>query len=121
MTNKSPTDQSIRFSVGERVEGNYNGQGRWFQATILDIYESGYVNIVYMDGDIETLVIDRIRKYHPLVEGDEVETYFRDCPSCALRWFNGVVLEAHPENSYSVRSPDGIVEYHISPVRIARR
>ena len=42
------------FGVGDKVEGNYGGNGQWFPATVTQVLEQGtHYDLKYDDGDVE--------------------------------------------------------------------
>ncbi len=64
-TDKStePAADAPSFAVGDRVEGNYNGKGRWYKGTIKDFNsEKDKARVHYDDGTSEWLTFDRIRR-----------------------------------------------------------
>ncbi|KAG5192664.1 hypothetical protein JKP88DRAFT_173091 [Tribonema minus] len=42
------------FLVGDKVEGNYKGRGKWFAGTVAALHRDGTYDIDYADGDRET-------------------------------------------------------------------
>ena len=44
------------YSEGQRVEGNFNGDGEWYSGVIAKVHPDGAVDINYDDGDKEGLV-----------------------------------------------------------------
>ena len=52
-TEVETTETQIKFNVGDKVEGNFKGKGRWFPGEILKVNEDGTYNVEYNDGDWE--------------------------------------------------------------------
>lgn len=70
MLKSSPKHQKVKqspsFQKGDKVEGNYNGEGEWYLGTVVESYdegEDGYTyDINYDDGDKETKVYERLMR-----------------------------------------------------------
>merc|ERR1711871_527479 len=57
------SQNSRKFSVRQKIEANFGGQGKWYKGSIGSVNEDGTYNIGYDDGDHEENVPeDRIRE-----------------------------------------------------------
>ena len=51
------------FGVGDRIEGNYKGQGRWYPGKITKVNVNGAYDVIYDDGDesVELMLASLVR------------------------------------------------------------
>jgi len=62
-TKAPPSTASLPFAIGDRVEGNYGGRGKWYKGTIKDFNSAkDRAFVKYDDGTSEYLKFDQIRK-----------------------------------------------------------
>jgi hypothetical protein len=53
VTDPSKAEQSIKFSIGTKVEANYRGKGRYYPGRIARVREDGTYDVDYDDGECE--------------------------------------------------------------------
>ncbi|KAJ1420053.1 hypothetical protein B484DRAFT_333258, partial [Ochromonadaceae sp. CCMP2298] len=105
-------------SVGNRVEGNFKGKGKWFPGVVVKVDAAGLADIDYDDGDRETGVpVKRVRvgRAQPEHEaafkvGVKVEANYRG----RGQWYAGVIVKDHGSGTYDVDYNDGEKEYHLT-------
>ena len=111
------------YKVGDRVEGNFKGRGKWSPALIIRVSSSGkFYYLDYDDGEHEELVDE---KYIRLLNdnyteeiypnniykvNDKVEARFKR----KGRWYPGRIARAHKNNIYSIEYDDGEYETLVS-------
>merc|ERR1719230_1339396 len=120
------SSSSSSFRVGDLVEADFKGRGKWFKGEITSVegpdrFGDSTFSIRYEDGDRESGVIERmIRKRggsnddrprspsrsgggERLRPGDKIEAKYRG----GSRWFSGEVVRERADGSYDVRYDDG--------------
>ena len=45
--------KAMQFAIGDFIDGNYKGMGRWYPGRVIDIGADGTYTLLYEDGDIE--------------------------------------------------------------------
>lgn len=109
------------FSVGDVVEANYGGKGKWYPGKVSSANSNGTFDIGYDDGDSERgVTASRIRRAGgggSFQEGDKVEGNFGG----KGQWYPGVVEAVRGSNgTYDIRYDDGDSERGVSPDRLRR-
>jgi len=136
---KPENTQSVRksvlrkFRIGQRVEGNYRGQGKWYPGEIGKVRTEGF-DIDYDDGEKEYNVKDELIRAEPIsmpgagsgatkkvsaeqeqttskvkfAVGDKVEALYRG----KTRWYPGVISKVRAEG-FDVDYDDGEKEYNV--------
>ncbi|CAM9461130.1 unnamed protein product, partial [Phaeothamnion confervicola] len=117
-------------AVGNAVEVNFKGKGRWFKGKITATHRDGTVDVCYDDGDLE----DRVEPHNVrpldggdgvgsgggsgggsgLAVGDAMEANFKGEGS----WFKGTIRAAHRDGTFDVRYDDGDTEERIDPLNV---
>ena len=118
-----------KFRIGQRVEGNYRGQGKWFAGEISKVRTDGF-DINYDDGEKEYNVKDDLIRAEVKVQevydevnnlepnkatgkkfsvGDRVEARYRG----KSKWYPGNVGKIRSEG-YDIEYDDGEKEYNVS-------
>eukprot|EP01047_Picozoa_sp_COSAG01_P037423 COSAG01_NODE_2972_length_6774_cov_7.923146_1_plen_1153_part_00 len=106
-----PPHKNSRIEEGSKVEGNYEGRGRWYPGVIRRERANGTFDIHYDDGDRENNVDrDRIRlstasapSAPALTEGSKVEGNYRG----RGRWYPGVIGRKRANGSFDINYDDG--------------
>ena len=109
------------YSVGDVVEANYGGKGKWYPGKIASANSNGTFDIEYDDGDSERGVTEnRVRRSGgggSFQQGDKVEGNFGG----KGQWYPGVVQAVHESNgTYDIRYDDGDSERGVSPDNLRR-
>ena len=114
------------FTVLQKVEGNYGGEGKWYPGSIAKVNTDGTYNIGYDDGDAENDVpADRIRAFgdpaaddgahsQSLQVGQKVEANFAG----EGKWYPGKIAAANSDGSYKVVYDDGDKEDSVAPTNV---
>lgn len=126
------TSPAETFRVGDEVEGNYKGKGKWFKGRIQYAHRDGTFDLRFNDGDTEQGVeaanirslsapsskrSDRPSAKSSVVSfatDDVVEANFKG----KGRWFKGKVLFVHSDGTYDIRYDDGDKERAVRPENI---
>ena len=111
------------YKVGDRVEGNFKGRGKWLPALITKVSSSGkYYYLDYDDGEHEELIDEKyirllndnyIEEIYPnniYKVNDRVQARFKR----RERWYPGRIKRAHKNNIYSIEYDDGEYETLVS-------
>ncbi len=112
------------FKIGDKIEGNYGGYGRWFKGMISYANKDGTYDVRYDDGDQETSVSPSHLRFsasiskdppkkttmfagsldvHEFEPGDEIEGNFKG----RGRWYRGKIDIVNKDGTYDVRYDDG--------------
>lgn len=99
------------FQVGDKVEANFRGLGRWLRGKIHKRRGRGIYDVAYADGKVETKVVESaIRKVAIDIDqgfkysvGDEVEV---NADGLGY-WYRGEIIRRRNGNSYDVDFDDG--------------
>jgi len=114
-------EKTLAFKIGDRVEANYKGNGKWFPGIIINIdYKRKYYRIDYDNGMYERVVLESnvrlldsnyTEDYSNNIYkvGDKVEARF----GRRSRWYPGRISRAH-NNEYSIEYDDGEYETFVS-------
>lgn len=130
--NVTQTDNSFR--VGQEVEGNYGGKGKWYKGKIESSNPNGTFDIVYNDGDRER----GVAKEHIRLEGGEVprqassSNVAADSSSPLFsegqrvevdyqgsgKWYGGKIAATRSSGKYDIAYDDGDSEVGVPATRI---
>ena len=125
--------EKSRLNIGDKVECNYRGRGRWYPGRISDIHTDGTYKIEYNDGDMERYIhrtmiriLEREDKVKENVEQDKGDDCIREGTRVKVNfkgegiWYPGTVERVHGAyiNSksrssllYSIRCDNGERDY----------
>jgi len=106
---------SSTYALGELIEANYLNEGRWYHGTVASVNENDLIDIVYLDNDKETVPLERIRKFQPIMSGQIMSTNVMDCTDCPNRWIHGVIQKSYPDYRYDLLI-DGKMTMHRIPL-----
>ena len=117
--------------VGDRVEGNHRGLGRWYPGKVGRVHSDGTYTVDYDDGEqerrIDAAMVRAIGgaapgspKKHKMREGDRVEANYRG----RGKWFKGKIDREHYDGTYdrlSLRRETCVPPLVVLKVRSLRR
>ena len=105
-----------KFRTGDKIEGNYRGRGRWFDAIINRVNRNNTYDIDYDDGEKEKNVEEeniRIQRSNSpysyednnrtMPEGSKVEVNYRG----RGKWYPGRIIRVRGGGVYDVEFDDG--------------
>ena len=122
---RSPRKSVLRkFRIGQRIEGNYRGEGRWYPGEISKVRTEGF-DIDYDDGEKEYNVKDELIRAEPISArgapkeneqpssvkfsvGDRVEARYRG----KSKFYPGNIGKVRAEG-YDIDYDDGEKEYNV--------
>ncbi|KAG5176716.1 hypothetical protein JKP88DRAFT_170998, partial [Tribonema minus] len=128
---ESDAEDNRKFEVGDEVEANFKGKGRWFKGTVRAVHRDGTYDVRYADGDTEdgvtasnlralklkllasrsSVVESEVEEVKPTFRvGDEVEANFKG----KGHWFKGTVKAVHRDGTYDIRYADGDTEQGVT-------
>jgi len=114
-------EKPLAFKIGDRVEANYKGNGKWFPGIIINIdykrkyyridYDNGMYEKVFLESDVRLLDSNYTEDYSNNIYkvGDKVEARF----GRRSIWYPGRISRAH-NNEYSIEYDDGEYETFVS-------
>ena len=63
-SSSSSSGRGSAFTVGQRIEANFRGEGGWFPARVAAVRGDGALDLIYDDGDREeSVAAHRARAY----------------------------------------------------------
>ena len=114
-------DNGTPISVEDKVHGNYKGRGKWYPGKIKCIRDDGAIDIVYDDGEAETIVdrslIRRSSRSSPLQVNEIIEGNYKGHGN----WYPGKVSKDNGDGSYEIAYDDGESEARVPRDRIRRK
>ena len=116
--------QGAQIKLGDKVEANYRGRGRYFPGKIRCVRDDGTYDVDYDDGETESRVkaeFIRLLDQQPskpaasivdglLKEGDKVEANYRG----RGRYFPGKIKQVREDGTFDVDYDDGEAELKVS-------
>lgn len=113
-------DDGTPISVADKVHGNYKGRGKWYPGRIKCIRDNGSIDIVYDDGEAETIVdrslIRRSSRSSPLLVNDIIEGNYKGRGN----WYPGKVSQDNGDGTYEIAYDDGESEARVPRDRVRR-
>ncbi len=133
--------------VGDRIECNYRGKGKWFNGEIFQVNTDGTYEVLYDDGDQESSVEwANIRTFQKksnnysssgddesgglrvkggsfrnddsmLQVGDNIEARFQGRSA----WYEGTILKKQKNGTFHISYIDGGEEYYVEQYLIRQR
>merc|ERR1712000_699346 len=83
----SPFRQRMYCQIGQDIEANWRGKGKWYSAVVTDIKAEGKFEVRYKDDGIEeTVTSDNIR-YPPCSERPCCSTKPSKSSICVITWW----------------------------------
>lgn len=112
----------VRFRLGQRIMGNYRGNGRWFAGQITRVNSQCSYNIRYNDGDTDT-------DMHPIfirAAGGTTRCTIRTGSAVTGnwrglgRWYPGRVTGCSSSTGYTIAYNDGSRESGVQAARVRK-
>ena len=110
------------ISVGDRVEANFGGRGKWYKGKVTQRHSNGTFDILYEDGDKERGVLaERVRAVGganndrgEFKKGDKVEANYAG----KGKWYKGEITYKNSNGTYDIRYNDGDKERGVAADRL---
>ena len=142
--NAALSTKKVLFSEGDKVLGNFNGEGEWYPGVVSKCVDGGRYNITYDDGDAEENVDASRVKAHPgqsatAQRQERGLAHVKDEGNAALstkkvlfsegdivlgnfngegEWYPGVVSKCVDGGRYNITYDDGDVEENVDASRV---
>ncbi|CAM9249705.1 unnamed protein product, partial [Sphacelaria rigidula] len=127
----SNAGSELQLEVGDRVEGNYRGRGRYYKGRINSVHSDGTFDIDYDDGEKERGLSRRMirtsdntgdrvsdvarsrdrNQRNPLQRGDEVEARYR---GRGTKFYKGRIVRVNSDGTFDIAYDDGEKEISIA-------
>ena len=111
------------YRMGDKVQGNYRGKGKWYSGKIIRDRPDGTYDIDYDDGESETrvdttyirrIMSDKAVKPTRIEEGSKVEGNYRG----KGKWFAGKITRDRGDHTFDIAYDDGESETRVDELLI---